>query len=122
MCAIDDRPPPSIEPYAASPGDYGAYQPDTHEIGIGDWSLEKDDGVEEVVNSLAHEDRHAYQNWAIEHPGFHPDPAEVEAWRQNCEDYVTVDQDPVLYREQPIEADAWDYGDRIAARLYRGRT
>jgi len=82
-------------------------------------SLEHD-GPQEVVNTLAHEDYHAYQEWAMDHPDVHPNPEQVEAWRENRENYVSFEEDPVLYREQPIEADAWEYGDRISARLYGG--
>ena len=34
--------------------------------------------------------------------------------------YIDPEVDPVSYRNQPVEADAWAYGDRIEAGVYGG--
>jgi len=41
----------------------------------------------ELIDTIAHEGRHAYQHYAIEHPGFHPNTHEVDAWRENFKNY-----------------------------------
>ena len=103
----------------AREGDYGGYN--GHEILIGKDSI-GNEPVNEVVNTLAHEGRHAYQDYAMEHPDVHHDPKEVAAWRYNIYDtgYIEPEVDPVGYRNQPVEADAWAYGDRIEAGVYGG--
>ncbi len=100
-------------------GEYGGYN--GYEILIGEYSIEND-SVNEVVNTLAHEGRHAYQDYAIEHPDVHHDPDEVAAWRDNIYSagYIDPDDDPIGYRNQPVEGDAWAYGDRIEAGIYGG--
>jgi len=101
----------------AEEGEYGYYDGST--IYIGEHSLNNDD-VSEVANTLAHEGRHAYQDYAIEHPGFHPDTGEVQSWEENQQpgNYVKPDQGQAAYLNQPVERDAWPYGDRIANGVY----
>lgn len=103
----------------AGEGEYGGYN--GREILVGQRSIEKGP-VNEVVNTLAHEGRHAYQDYAMEHPDVHHDPDEVAAWRANIHvtGYIDPEVDPVAYRNQPVEADAWAYGDRIEAGVYGG--
>jgi len=116
---IDGRPPPAITSKTAGAGVYGSYNASTHTITFGSHSL-NNDPVHEVVNTLVHEDRHAYQHYAIQHPEVHPDPQQVADWKHNFEpgNYVTPQQSATRYRRQPVERDAWDQGDRIAGRMY----
>ena len=70
----------------------------------------------DVIDTIAHEGRHAYQHYAVEHPGFHPDEHEVEYWRANFETYLQ----PNLYGfdaywMQPVEVDARRYGGVVSA-------
>ena len=66
--------------------------------------------VREMIDTIVHEGRHAYQSYAIEHPGFHSDSDQVQSWADNFqpENYLTVEQyGQEMYQNQPIEADAW---------------
>lgn len=79
----------------------------------------RSDNVSENVDTVIHEGRHAYQQYAIDHPGFHHDSAEVEAWNENMEDYLSVQMyGQEAYQNQPVESDAWDYASQIRQDLY----
>ncbi len=99
---------------------YGYYDGDR--IAIGEYSLNNHD-VSDVANTVAHEGRHAYQDYAVEHPGFHANDDEVQSWKENMEpgNYISPEEDPEGYRDQPIERDAWGYGDRVTAGVYGAR-
>lgn len=71
----------------------------------------------DLLDTVAHEGRHAYQHYAITHDGFHPNQAEVSQWRENMMPGNYVDGTKVgyhFYRNQPIEADSFAYGDRFS--------
>lgn len=69
-----------------------------------------------IVNTLAHEGRHAYQWYAVENPGVHPNEHEVEYWRANFETYLQSGLYGFeAYWMQPLEVDARRYGDAVAA-------
>jgi len=77
----------------------------------------------EAVETLFHEDRHAYQAYAIQHPGTHDNPGEVEDWRKNLdggyiEDTTGLNYD--YYRWQPVEADANQIARKCTDELYSG--
>ena len=78
--------------------------------------LSGDMAVDEFVNTIVHEGRHAYQDYAIQNPGFVSDEGTVNSWADNrvpghylfAEDYGQE-----IYMAQPLEADAWRYADRV---------
>jgi uncharacterized membrane-anchored protein YhcB (DUF1043 family) len=90
---------------------------DGQRIHVSDWSLSNND-PKELVDTIIHEGRHAYQHYAVQNPGFHPNENEVATWVENFSDYTEFKDDPEEYRNQPVEADAWDYGNAIADGLY----
>ena len=61
----------------------------------------------ELFDTIAHEGYHAYQNYAIEHPGFHKDVKQVKEWTINDEKIFDEGDE---YLVQPQERDAWKYG------------
>jgi hypothetical protein len=83
-----------------------------------DPSLVADSLSYRAVETLLHEARHAYQDHAITHPGYHEDNEQVERWRINNEPNVHVDfdvpgadprkkdKDYSMYRFQEVENDA----------------
>lgn len=99
-------------------GLFGGYDPQTDQITLSGWHI-RDNDVHEIVDTVAHEGRHAYQFHAMEHPEIHPDPDEVRAWQENAEFYYDADTfGQELYMSQPLEADAWENGSAIADRLF----
>jgi hypothetical protein len=120
MAALHGRPPAEIRVYPDPPGEYGYYDPSTNEIWVSDQHLEND-AVHEVVNTAVHEGRHAYQEYALANPGFHDNMDEVEEWRENlqADNYLSADEyGQELYEGQPVEADAWSYGQTITDGVY----
>ena len=76
----------------------------------------------EVIDTIAHEGRHAYQHYAIEHPGFHPDAKEVGYWAANAETYMQPDLAVKTfgfeyYANQPMELDAVKYAGIIKSAI-----
>ncbi|MES0490272.1 MAG: hypothetical protein ABUK01_09785, partial [Leptospirales bacterium] len=74
-----------------------------------------------AVEIFFHEARHAYQDYAVQHPEIHNDSAEFEVWRKN-NGAGYIDSDSKLnfsyYRWQPIENDANEVGRERTEELF----
>lgn len=70
---------------------------------------------QEMIRTIVHEGRHAFQYHACNHAEAHQDPVQVEAWRSNLRPggYIEWRQNPRLYMSQPVEADAFAYEDAV---------
>lgn len=81
------------------------------------WLAETD--LHEALTLLAHESRHAYQHYAIENSGVHPDKAQVESWLNNYtnENYIELTKNFKGYWNQPVERDARHFGDLFADKF-----
>ena len=78
--------------------------------------------VQELVDTVVHEGRHAFQHYAVEHPGVVTDEHVVQAWAANMAPggYLSAEEfGQRRYQSQPIEADAWSYAARIRGAVYR---
>lgn len=64
-----------------------------------------------LVTACLHEGRHAYQHQVANGIVHHDDPNEAAAWRENLKDgnYISFEEDPRGYYEQPVEADAREF-------------
>ncbi len=115
LAEIQGRPPVRVTA-SSIPGANGKYDLETRTIMLDAESLNKSSPKArlELIDTIAHEGRHAYQHYATDHPGFHANEKEVEAWRENMKDYSDGRRDGLLaYRLQPVEADAWQYGHLV---------
>ncbi|TCS94854.1 hypothetical protein [Hazenella coriacea] len=68
-----------------------------------------------IVETVIHEGRHAYQHYALENPEIHPDHKELELWRKNTRHMGGVYLSPMydfMYYYQAIERDANQYADQ----------
>lgn len=119
MAEIQGRPSAELKVAKCKPGELGRYDGQTNQIVIAEDSFKKD-GVKELVNTTVHEGRHAFQQYAIQHPEAHDNSAEIEAWRENLKpgNYIRPEVNFPGYLRQPVEADAWAHGDRVANTLY----
>jgi hypothetical protein len=79
--------------------------------------------VDQVVNVVVHEGRHAYQEYVLKvHPELYPDLEAEVAWLLNSPpfgfyfDAATYGFE--IYRAQPLEADAWSFGETVTNQLY----
>lgn len=108
------RPPCEVYVESMEPYQYGYFDPASGSLHINQAFLERGDDFGQVIDTMAHEGRHAYQAHAIENDGFHSDEAEVQSWKANSEDYMSVELDGYeQYRNQPLEADAWSFGEAV---------
>ena len=83
----------------------------------------------QIFDTVAHEGYHAYQSYAVEHPEAHADKAQLREWRENDAqvsaaeyNYIPFDKDSALYRVQPLERDAFAYGEEKTHEAFGGLT
>lgn len=96
-----------------NPRDYGAFNPYTKRIDI-NANLLKDDDTQEIMNTIMHESRHAYQHFAVKHPELvSVDMETIKKWEDNFNNYIRPEFDIEEYQNQPVEADANDFAERM---------
>ena len=92
--------------------DFGVY--DGRQIQLNQDHLASPGRFWEILDTLIHEDRHAYQHWSLITPGFHSDPGQVRAWADNWENYLDPKEVPFRrYRSQPTENDAFWFAESV---------
>lgn len=114
LAEIQQRPPLEIHSEAMESGVFGYF--DGSRIVVNAGHLEGSVPVEELVDTVVHEGRHAFQSFAVEHPGTITDAAILDAWAANLapDGYLSAEEyGQELYQTQPVEADAWSYAGRI---------
>lgn len=69
---------------------------------------------EELIKTCLHEGRHAYQHEAVNGNIKHLDDSQRQLWKENMKpgNYISYEQNPRGYMNQPIEADARDFENR----------
>jgi hypothetical protein len=115
---------PVVEDHDLGPGVYGGYNENDQSIHINSDHMMGDMPVEENVDTIVHEGRHAYQDYAINNPGVVNDTEIVNQWSENWreENYIRPENaDFEDYVNQPVEADAWGYSRRIVDGIYGQR-
>ena len=113
---------PVIFDHNMDPDTYGGYN--GSEIRINANHVMFDKPVEENIDTIIHEGRHAYQEYAINNPGTVTDNDVVAQWNENRlpGNYLTAEMyGQSAYENQPIEADAYDYAGNIINGLYGER-
>lgn len=98
-----------------SPCNLGAFDPITKRIDL-NANLLRDGNPEEVMKTIMHESRHAYQDFAIKHweeGKVSVDEATVRIWKDNFAHYISPEYDFEAYCNQPVEKDANDFADRM---------
>lgn len=73
--------------------------------------------VDDMINTIVHESRHAYQhevaNNSERNTGISKET--IREWKENFDNYISPYYDFEAYRNQPIEADAFDFSDNVCA-------
>jgi|GEM_PF-6855437 len=113
LAEIQGRPPLPVVAEAMREGEAGFFDGKALHVNIE--HLKNPAYRLEVIDTIAHEGRHAYQYYAVRHPGFHPNTQEVIYWAANEHAYFHPKQigekfGPEYYLCQPTELDAWRYG------------
>jgi hypothetical protein len=118
MAEIQGRPPVEIiTDDTLGPSTYGGW--DGEVIRVNTEHLQSDMPVDEFIDTVVHEGRHAYQDYAINNPGFVSDTDLVNSWAENQgENYLSSENyGQEIYENQPVEADAWNYATQIRNHL-----
>ncbi len=72
-----------------------------------------------LLETVAHELRHAYQHEAIDHPTDYVVSQEtIQKWKENFEKYIRPENDMTGYWNQPVEVDARDFQVNRDQRIY----
>ena len=103
-----------VEFYRDEPNSLGFYRDSERRVFINENAIEQW-GYEEMMNTVVHEMRHAYQHEAVRNPGrFEVSEETVRSWEGNFgPNYIDPDDDWNAYRHQPVEEDAHDIADNI---------
>lgn len=95
------------------PDNYGAFNPLTKQIDL-NAELLKDSNPQEAMETIMHESRHAFQDFAINHPEqVSVDAETIKEWEFNFTHYIRPEFDFEAYVNQPVEADANDFSERM---------
>lgn len=94
-------------------GNLGAFNPFTKQIDL-NVDLLKDADPQEVMETIMHESRHAYQDFAVNHPEqVSVDIETIQTWASNFTYYIRPEYDFEAYENQPVEADANEFSERM---------
>lgn len=96
-------------------GNMGGYNMKDNVISLNSNYLENPDSSD-LLDTILHESRHAYQLGAIEKPdSVSVDNETIAEWRDNLEFYIKPEWDHEAYANQPVERDADDFAKGILA-------
>ena len=127
IAAIEHRPPCTIKAIPLKDGHFGYF--DGKDITINskymEMSGENKKDYREVIDTVLHEGRHAYQNYNINVCEVHPRHSEVESWRDTHGDgkwrywgstYTRLGQR--LYEQQSVEIDARNFASDVLDKCW----
>ncbi|AUS09989.1 hypothetical protein C1X05_14905 [Laceyella sacchari] len=87
-------------------------------------TLDKKDPLRKYLNyacldTIIHEGRHAYQDYACNNSNLHPDQKTVEKWKRNSPQFGTyITNDKGIYRFQARERDSHEYAFSQLKNIY----
>jgi len=99
--------------YTANSITWGYYTHGRHRVTLNEQALADNVGSwdsYELLGTVAHELRHAYQHEAVDHPTrFQVSQETIDIWRNNFRNYISSDDGYEQYRQQPVEVDAREF-------------
>lgn len=138
VAAIEHRPALKVELEPMKPRTLGYQSASEHKIALNSMYVASNNpGVHrEVLDTIIHEGRHAYQHYNVDVKNIHESGAEVATWRENFYDpryqyYHSTGQKIIipyndgsrhdvdfrLYYYQPVEIDARNFAKDVMSRL-----
>lgn len=121
VAKIACRPTCNVNFIPLKEGNYGYFSSETGEININSNYLTSSyNDYREAINTIIHEGRHAYQTYNVYYNQIHPDSEAVSNWDMNMNGYGYLDAETYgleLYSSQPIEADAFEFADKVTDRV-----
>jgi len=138
IAAIEHRPALKVELEDMEPRSFGYQDEYNHKIvlnsrlvGVNSSAMHR-----EVIDTIVHEGRHAYQHYNVDVKMIHESSSEVRTWEQNFYDpdyqyyrsgtqriYIPYNDGTIhdidfrLYYYQPVETDARDFAGDVLAKL-----
>lgn len=83
----------------------------------------KDNDPFSLLDTVAHETRHQYQHYLVDNPDKRPDNIsedQIKAWKENFNNYMKFEDDVEAYRNQPVEKDAREFGEKAEREYVEG--
>lgn len=125
IASIEHRPSCPIRAVNLHSGCWGGYNPATKSIEINAAYMEESGysryHYDEIVDTLVHEGRHAYQDYNVNVCEVHPRHAEVKSWAETMEGgkwgYSPIRMGQRLYEQQSVEIDARNFAADVLARF-----
>lgn len=104
---------PTLEFKEMPPNNMGAYNSETNTITLNSRLLENDN-PQTTMETILHESRHAFQQYAVDHPWrVNVDYNTIATWEDNFNYYIRPEWDFEAYEKQPLEADANLYAEKV---------
>jgi hypothetical protein len=118
---IEHRPECPIFAENLEEGRYGYFSPEEHKIVINKEYIDSSNKADyyEVLDTLIHEGRHAYQDYNMHEREVHPRQSEVDSWQEN-EDFGYASYEEMglrAYRLQPLETDARQFAQDVVDKI-----
>lgn len=136
IAEIQHRPPLSIQVEEMDSDTFGYQSPTTNSIGINSKYVLSDskNDFTELLDTIIHEGRHAYQHYNVDKVCIHSSASVVNTWRENFYDPkhryysggellvigpkgIVGDVGGRLYEYQPVEIDARDFAMEVIRKL-----
>ena len=99
--------------YTSNSITWGYYTHGTHTVTLNERALSDSVGnwdSYDLLETVSHELRHAYQHEAVDHPTDYMVSKEtITTWKDNFKHYINSSKDYQGYRNQPVEVDARDF-------------
>lgn len=120
IAEIEHREPCQLNFREMEEGNYGAFSPDFKDITINSRYVESDSfqDYKEMLDTLLHEGRHAYQDYNVVTREVHGDTNITNEWSYNLDNYVSPNWDFQAYYTQPVEQDAREFADDVLSQYF----
>lgn len=130
IAAIEHRPPCPIRAIPMKDNEWGGYSPTDKDITINTKHLTLSGNnkwvYREILDTLVHEGRHAYQEYNVNECEVHPRHSEVESWREIIGsnprwEYIgdtSRENGLRLYEQQSIEIDARNFAADVLDKCW----
>lgn len=120
IAEIEHREPCELNFRVMEEGNMGAFSPETKDITINSRYVISSDfqDYKEVLDTLIHEGRHAYQDYNIAIREVHGDTNTTNEWSCNFDNYVSPNWDFQAYFKQPVEQDAREFAEDVLSQYF----
>lgn len=118
IAEIEHREPCQLNFRVMDEGNFGAFSPENKDITINTRyviSCEFHD-YQEMLDTLIHEGRHAYQDYNIATREVHSDVYITNEWSYNFDNYISPNWDFQAYYTQPVEQDAREFAEDVLSQ------